>query len=194
MFSWQSCTISLFENSVFQALANASGHAVLISSAIHLVGGLFAFGTTANQPDSAADGCTYGRAAESEPYTGTHKRSKCTAAENLTLTAGVFRIIPRIGITGCSGLRLCGIGACPSDEQSGSTHKCAYCLALHVGLLLQEYRLPISSHFRDRTLAYAWIGCSLQEVFCRIPETDWMYPACLIGSRAAAFLGIRANT
>ncbi len=101
---------------MFQALANASGHAVLISSAIHSVGGLFAFGTTAKQPDSAADGCTYGSATESGPYTGTHKRSDCTAAQNLALAAGVFRIIPRIGITSRRRLSLCGIDACPSDD------------------------------------------------------------------------------
>jgi hypothetical protein len=38
-----------------------------------------------------------------------------------------------------------------------------------------------------------WTGCCSQARFCWISEVADMYPACLIGSRAVAMMGIRTR-
>ena len=38
-----------------------------------------------------------------------------------------------------------------------------------------------------------WTGCCLQERICWIPEVADMYPACLVGTRAVALMGVRTH-
>ena len=38
-----------------------------------------------------------------------------------------------------------------------------------------------------------WTGCVSQEGVCRVSEVADMYPACLIGTRAVALMGIRTR-
>jgi hypothetical protein len=40
---------------------------------------------------------------------------------------------------------------------------------------------------------HVWTGCWLQARFFWIPEVADMYPACLIGTRAVALMGVRTH-
>jgi len=64
------------------------------------------------------------------------------------------------------------------------------------GVLMSEFDPPMSVAIRPRSSVprpHVWTGCRVQLRFYRVSEVAHMYPACLIGSRAVALMGVRAH-